>query len=112
MEEFEKKKRRKASRRTRKASKSSNPNKSREQVEAWLAAAATIEQAVASRISASGAADRITAYAPYSSKAWIGHFAKNAPTEAQVHILSKNGDFYSDPQLDREQFIESSLFLP
>ena len=92
-----------------KAAKSNNPDQSREQVEAWLEDAATIEQAVASGVAASG--ENVEAYEPYTSKAWIDHFAQNAPTEEQVAILNKHGDFYSNKGLDHKQFIESACFL-
>jgi len=95
-----------------KATKSKNQDQSREQVEAFLKDAATIEQAVASGVAASG-----EPYEPYTSKAWIDHFAQNAPTEEQVAILKKHGDFYSNKGLcsneglDHTQFIASACFL-
>ena len=54
-----------------KTAKGRNRDQSREQVEAWLADAVTIEQAVASGVAASGSGHRIEAYKPYTSKVWI-----------------------------------------
>jgi len=66
-QELEKQQRGEASKRTPKAAKSKNPDQSREQVEAFLKDAATIEQAVAS-----GEGGRIKPHEPYNSKAWHG----------------------------------------
>ena len=94
-----------------KTAKGRNRDQSREQVEAWIADTVKIEQAVASGVAASGSGHRIEAYKPYTSKAWIDHFAKNAPTTEQVAILNKHGDFYSNKGLDHVQFIKSTCFL-